>query len=302
MDNDLDTLATALYASTDDFLKANPGLAPWRPAVGLQPLITDAEMITVSVMQALLGFTSERRWLRHAHADLLAGFPHLPGQSGYNKRLRHLGGTLQAVIAHLGQDTGLWADGIWVADSTPIECGRSRETAHRSELAGFAETGYCASHSRWFWGLRLHLLCTLSGLPVSFALTGAKADERTILLGMLDSMPAKIGAGQMILADKNYYGKLFERDLAEAGITLVRPTRQGEQRRPGKEFLKPLRQVIESINDTLKGQLDLESHGGRTLAGVAVRVLQRILAMTAAIWHNQNIGAHPLRSLTAYDH
>ena len=302
MDNDLDTLATALYASTDDFLKANPGLAPWRPAVGLQPLITDAEMITVSVMQALLGFNSERRWLRHAHADLLAWFPHLPGQSGYNKRLRHLGGTLQAVIAHLGQDTGLWADGIWVADSTPIECGRSRETAHRSELAGFAETGYCASHSRWFWGLRLHLLCTLSGLPVSFALTGAKADERTILLGMLDSMPAKIGAGQMILADKNYYGKLFERDLAEAGITLVRPTRQGEQRRPGKEFLKPLRQVIESINDTLKGQLDLESHGGRTLAGVAVRVLQRILAMTAAIWHNQNIGAHPLRSLTAYDH
>ena len=63
-----------------------------------------------------------------------------------------------------------------------------------------------------------------------------------------------------------------------------------------------MRQVIESINDTLKGQLDLEGHGGRTIAGVTVRVLQRILAMAAAIWHNQNIGAHPVRSLTAYDH
>jgi hypothetical protein len=75
----------------------------------------------------------------------------------------------------------------------------------------------------------------------------------SVLLGMVDSMPATIGAGQMILADKNYYGQLFERDLAEAGIVLVRPTRQGERRRPGKAFLKPLRQVIESIDDTLNG-------------------------------------------------
>lgn len=302
MDNDLDTLATALYASTDDFLKGHPELAPWRPAVGLQPRITDAELVTVAVMQALLGFTSERRWLRHARVDLIEWFPHLPEQSGYNKRLRHLGETFQAVIAHLGQDTDLWADGLWIADFTPVECGRSRDTAHRSDLVGFAEYGYCASHSRWFWGLRLHLLCTPAGMPVSFALTGATADERTVLLGMLESMPARVGAGQVILADKNYFGKLFERDLAEGGIVLVRPTRQGERRRPGREFLKPLRQVIESINDTLKGQLDLEAHGGRTIAGVTVRVLQRILAMAAAIWHNQNTGQQPLRSLTAYDH
>lgn len=244
MDNDLDTLATALYASTDDFLKGHPELAPWRPAVGLQPRITDAELVTVAVMQALLGFTSERRWLRHARVDLIEWFPHLPEQSGYNKRLRHLGETFQAVIAHLGQDTDLWADGLWIADSTPVECGRSRDTAHRSDLVGFAEYGYCASHSRWFWGLRLHLLCTPAGMPVSFALTGATADERTVLLGMLESMPARVGAGQVILADKNYFGKLFERDLAEGGIVLVRPTRQGERRRPGREFLKPLRQVI----------------------------------------------------------
>ncbi|MFL4476599.1 hypothetical protein ACIPVK_21635 [Paeniglutamicibacter sp. MACA_103] len=85
MDNDLDTLATALYASADDFLKAHPDAAPWRPAVGLQPLITDAELVTVSVMQALLGFTSERRWLRHARVVLIEWFPHLPEQSGYNK-------------------------------------------------------------------------------------------------------------------------------------------------------------------------------------------------------------------------
>ena len=66
--------------------------------------------------------------------------------------------------------------------------------------------------------------------------------------------------------------------------------------------VKPFRQVIESINNTLKTQLDLERHGGRTIAGVTSRVLQPILALTAAIWHNDQLGQPTLPSLTAYDH
>ena len=88
----------------------------------------------------------------------------------------------------------------------------------------------------------------------------------------------------------------------DAGITLLRPTRKGEATRPGERFFKPLRQIIESVNDTLKGQLDLERHGGRTITGVCTRVAQRLLALTAAIWHNDNLGLTIRRSLTAYDH
>jgi hypothetical protein len=87
-------------------------------------------------------------------------FPYLPQQPGYNKRLRALAATVAWLITVLARDTILWSDDVWVADSTPVECGRSRETAWRSDLAGWAEYGYCASHSRYFWGLRLHLLTT----------------------------------------------------------------------------------------------------------------------------------------------
>lgn len=302
MDNDLDTLATALYVTRDDYLKARPELAPWRPRVGLIPRISDAELITLAVMQALLEHHNERRWIRYAHARLRHLFPTIPQQSGYNKRLRRLAGTMQAVIAHLAADTGLWSDDVWIADSTPVECGRSRETVKRSDLAGFAEYGYCASHSRFFWGVRLHLLATLDGLPVGFALTGAKADERDTLQGILDATPARIPAGQMIMADKGYYGRVFETELANVQVTLIRPARQGEPAREDARFLKPLRQRIESVFDTLKGQLGLEQHGGRTPGGVIVRVLQRLLALTAAIWHNHRTGQPILRSLTAYDH
>jgi hypothetical protein len=303
VDADLDTLATALYVRVDDLLKTHPERAPWRPEVGIAPKIADAELVTLAVMAALLGYTSEARWLRFAHAQLRSLFPYLPKQPGYNKRLRNLTATIGWLIAVLARDTSLWSDDVWIADSTPVECGRSRETAKRSDLAGFAEYGYCASHSRYFWGLRLHLLCTMGGLPVGFALTGAKADERHTLLDILtgDSDLAR-REGQMLIADKNYYGREFEATLPALGITLLRPARKGEPDRPGARFFKPLRQIIESINDTLKGQLDLEQHGGRTIAGVLVRIWQRLLALTAVVWHNDRTGQAVKRSLIAYDH
>ena len=304
MDADLDTLATALYVRTDDLLKESPQLAPHRPEVGIGVQLSDAELVTLAVMQALLGFTSEARWLRHARAHLRHLFPYLPQQPGYNKRLRAAALLIRHCIRVLAADASVWTDDVWVVDSTPVECGRSRETARRSDLAGWAQYGYCASHSRWFWGLRLHLVCTLHGLPVAFALAGAKADEREILAGMLTADPDLAAArpGQTLIGDKNYYGRDFEAAMAAAGIKLLRPARKGEPARAGARFFKPLRQIIESVNDTFKGQLDLEQHGGHTPEGVTVRVLQRILALTAAIWHNDRASQPVKRSLLAYDH
>ena len=303
MDADLDTLATALYVKIDDALADDPRLAPPRPKVGFSTQLTDSELITLAVLQALLGFTSETRWLRYAREHLRHLFPYLPRQSGYNKRLRRAAHQLLAFIRLLATDTDLWGDDTWVIDSTPVECGRSRPTAKRSDLAGWAGYGYCASHSRYFWGLRLHLVCTPAGLPITFALTNPKIDEREVARDLFETAPDLLAArpGQTI-ADKGYASAEFETFLADHGATLMRPACSGEQPRPGAALLKPLRQLIESVNDTLKGQLDLERHGGRTPSGVAVRVAQRLLALTAAIWHNNHSRQPALRSLIAYDH
>ena len=304
VDADLDTLATALYVKIDDELKMRPELGRSRPEVGLCPKLSDAELITLAVIQALLGFTSETRFLRHAAAHLRHLFPYVPNQSGYNKRLRRAAGQLRAVIRLLGSETAEWNEAMWLVDSTPVECGRSRETAKRSELVGFAGYGYCASHSRYFWGLRLHLVCTPGGLPVVYALTSPKADEREVLRDLLEIEPELLRSrpGQVIVADKGYRSRELDAFLAREGATFVRPKMAGESPRPGAELLKHFRQIIESINQTLKSQLDLERHGGRTLAGVATRVFQRVLALTAVIWHNERSDQFPLRSLVAYDH
>ena len=108
------------------------------------------------------------------------------------------------LIRQLAADTSLWSDDVWVVDSTPVECARSRDAARGSQLAGWAEYGYCASHSRYFWGLRLHLVCTPAGLPITWALAHPKLDERQVLMAVLDHDTPLLTArpGLLIIADK----------------------------------------------------------------------------------------------------
>ena len=297
MTQDLNTLLTALYVKIDEELEGTRWL-------GRPPRLTDSELICLAVAQVLLGFHSQARWIRFAHAQLKAMLPCLPGRPGYNKRLKAALPLVNQAIQALATDTAFWFDNVWITDSTPVGCGRSRPTVKRSNLAGWAGYGYCRSHSRWYWGLRLFVVCTPAGMPIIWALASPKIDERDVLTAILDRDPhlATNRAGLLLIAGKGFASRQFETDLAARGITLLRPSFKREKPRTGEPLLKSVRQLIESVNDTLKGQLGLEQHGGRTFEGVAVRVAQRILAMTAAIWHNHLTGAPVSRSLTAFDH
>jgi hypothetical protein len=286
----LDDLVVALYVFTDDLL--DPPRRRGRP-----PRISDAELVCLAVAQVLLDCPSERRWLRQVSGRLGHLFPYLPGQAGYNKRLRALAPTICRVLRELVAASPSVGDRVRLLDSTPVPCAASRETVRRSELAGYAAYGYCASHSRYFWGFRLHLLCSPDGLPVDFALAPANTGEREVAAAMLHRQP--LLPGQVLVTDKGFAGADFEAFVASMGATLVRPDRKGEPPRHGS--LGGIRQWVESIIDSLKGQLGLERHGGRTLDGLFTRVGQRLLALAAALWFNWQLGT-PGRHLTPYDH
>ncbi|CAM4301627.1 transposase [Kibdelosporangium persicum] len=176
----------------------------------------------------------------------------------------------------------------------------SRETVKRSDLAGWANYGYCAAHSRFYWGLKLYLVCTGDGMPIMWCLANPKLGEREVLAALLDHNHHLIRSGQILLADKGFAGKHFHELTAAMGLRLLRPDRRDETYRHGN--LGHVRQWIESVNHTLKGQLDLEHHGARTPAGVFTRVAQRLLAMAAGIWQNWETGVTSKRSLIAFDH
>ncbi len=297
---DLDSLLTALYVLVDDFLPARTG-------AGRRPRITDAELITLAVAQILLDCHSERRFLRLARRRLSHLFPYIPKQPGYNKRLRTLAPRICLIINQLARISPSFNDRLRLLDSTPVPCGASRQTVKRSELAGWAAYGYCASHSRYFWGLRLYLLCAPDGMPVYFALAPANEGEREVAAAMLEQARKEgmLQGGEVILADKGFSGQEFEETVAALDAQLIRPDRKGEKPRFGK--LGRMRQWIESVYDTAKGQLSLEEHGGHIPDGVWARVCQRVLALAAGVWHNWLLWEAgqidtPSRHLTHYDH
>ncbi|AOR30392.1 hypothetical protein BFF78_04385 [Streptomyces fodineus] len=105
--------------------------------------------------QALLGYHSEARWLRYANKHPPDMFPYLPQRPGCHRRLKAALPLLKRMIRELAMDSDFWTDTVWIADSAPVPCGMSRPTVQRSKMAGWAGYGYCASHARSFWGLRL---------------------------------------------------------------------------------------------------------------------------------------------------
>lgn len=289
MTADLDTLLIALYVLADEVL-------PRRPRARRRPQITDPELVCLAVAQILLDIPSERHFLRYAICRLGHLFPYLPKQPGYNKRMRALAPQIVRLLNAVAFSSPSWYDRLRLLDSTPVPVGASRETVKRSAFAGHAAYGYCASHSRYFWGFRLYLLCASDGMPICFELAPANAPERDVAAEMLTRVELD---GYTVIADKGFAGAEFEALMRELRALFLRPDRKDEAVRFGN--LGGVRQTIESVFDTIKGQLSLEQHGAHTMPGLITRIAQRLLALAAGLWHNWQVG-NPGRHLTAYDH
>jgi hypothetical protein len=287
MHADLDTLCTVVYCTADDLLPEKPGNARRR--------VTDAEIATLCVAQAIMGIPSDRRFLAVARKHLRDLFPELPQQPGFHKRRARLAETIEWLIGVFAASSPGFHDDVLLIDSTPLECARSVETTRRSALADAADYGWCASHSRFFWGFRLHGLFAPDGTPRAFSLASPKRDEREVGIELLER--ANRSGGEIVLGDKGYAGKDFAAAVAELDATILRPSRKNEP--DNGIHLAPIRQRIESIFWTCKDILTLERHGARTLHNLRVRIAQRFLALAACIALNHRLG-RPSRALVDY--
>ena len=254
MTTDLDTLLIALYVKIDD------DLAGIR-RVGRPPQLTDSELVCLAVAQALLGYASESHWLRAARRRLGHLFPYLPKQPGYNKRLRAALPLVKRVIRELAMDSDFWFDNHWIVDSTPVPCAMSRPSVQRSELAGWASYGYCASHSRYFWGLRLYLVCTPTGMPILWALANAKLGEREVLAAMLevdaDLVAERVGI--LLISDKGFSSGPFEREPAGQAAELKASSER--RRRTGRCAMQALR-LQDWKSDPMLVEIDVHDGDG----------------------------------------
>lgn len=284
---DLDLLLTAVFCTADDLLHEEQKNA--------RRSLTDAEVATLCVAQALMGISSDREFLAVAEKRLGGLFSKLPRQPGFHKRRRRLTETIEWLIGVFAADCPGHEDPVVLLDSTPVECGRSVETVRRSELADACGYGYCRSHSRWFWGMRLHLCCAPDGTPRASILAPADQPERDVALRLL---PQALHGGEQIVCDKGYAGREFAAEVeARFAAEVLRPNRKDEP--DAGVHLAMIRQRIESVFWTLKDRLGLERHRARTLSGLRARIASKLLALAAGVWVNTLLGL-PSRSFAHF--
>ena len=278
MDADLDLLCISVYCTADDLLP--------EPRRNARRRLTDAEVVTLCVAQVLMGIPSDRRFLRAARRQLAHLFPCLPSQDALHKRRARLAETIEWLIGVFAAQSPVASDDLLLLDSTPVECGRSLDTARRSQLAEIAGYGYSRSHSRWFWGMRLHLLGAPDGTIRAVILASADHKERDVAQRLF---ALALRGGETIVCDKGYAGAEFAAHAAQRyGAAVLRPARKTE---PANGLhLSSIRQRIESIFWTLKDQLGLERHRARTLHGLRARIASKLLAYSAGLWLNHSLG------------
>ena len=283
---DLEALVVAAYVFADEY--------PVPARGGRPPLVSDAELVSLAVAQAAIGISSDRQFLGLIGRVLPGWFPHLPEQSQYNRRLRGL----VELISIVQQRLASWLDGggVRLSDGTLISVANYPGCQRRSEFAGFARFGFAKSQHRFVYGVRLVLLTDAGGLPLGYTIVPANEKEYEPLADLLSGTPSAV-----VIADKGFWGRDYARRLAAGGTTLLTPdktrTAANEQR---ERALASTRLVIESVFSNLKEQMRLEHHLARTPAGLAVRIAQRILALTLGILLNR-LSGRPARALAAYD-
>lgn len=293
MDADLDSLLTVVFCTADDLLPTRPGNA--------RRMVTDAEVVTLAVAQVLLGYhDSDRRFLAAAQRRLVHLFPRIATQDAFHKRRARLEESIEWLIGVFAAQSPGYYDSMLVLDSTPVETARSRETVKRAGDSALADAigdaagyGYSPAHSRFFYGMRLHLLTGLDGTPRAATLWSPERGEREVAVGLLTR---GLRGGETVIAE-GYAGQEFATVASQLGATIVRPNRKTE---PGQApVISGLRQRVESIIQTTKGTLGLERHGARTLHNLRVRICIRLLALAAAITLNHQLG-RPSRNLVPY--
>jgi hypothetical protein len=187
-----------------------------------------------------MGIPSDRRFLAVARKHLRHLFPSIPAQPGYFKRRRRLSDTLEWLMGVFASQSPGFYDDLLLVDSTPVECARSRETVKRSQLGDAADYGYCASHSRSFWGFQLHAIFAPDGTPRAVTVASPKRDEREVALELL--LRTRRQGAVPLIGDKGYAGKGFAQAVSDMNATILRPPLQRPARqRPAPRADPPTR-------------------------------------------------------------
>lgn len=243
---------TKLYVFVDDYLKDHPVQAAWRRSNNDAPAFTDAEVITLGLLQGAFGCATHKKTYQLVAANWRSAFPHLCSYSQWLARLHALsalvGQLIQVAVGVCGLSGQLYMlDGLPIRVCKSIRHGRVRLLREDGAYFGKGSTG-------WFFGFKLHALVHHSGMIVAALLTPANLtpanfDERDAALALVWSVD-----GGIVLADLGYRSNkdwLGELLAEEADMLLIHPADAGDRRSPRRALVSSVRERVETSFSSL---------------------------------------------------
>jgi hypothetical protein len=208
------TVLTTLYTIIDDTVKGSPSIQQALKRPGPDPCLSDSEVITIALYQELIGEPREDHFFRLHALQLRIYFPTLNERSRYNRRKRDLWSviltlraSLQIVLKALeSEDTG-------IIDSTPVPCLAYKRDKSQSDFLGRADYGVCSSKAMKYFGCKLHLVVSFTGVIMGFLLTSARPYDNQAVREVLDAFPHHL---KYLLGDGAYNDEPLQQLLLQS--------------------------------------------------------------------------------------
>jgi hypothetical protein len=287
MITNFEDFCTWVFVVVDDTWKE---IAPFFKRPGPKPECGDSELITMALIGECRGWHMETEllscWKEYRHL-----FPRIPSQSRFNRRRRNLMQAINLIRQVIVHSLDLSQDNQCLIDSVPIPALQFHLVPSSSaDWKAFNATyGKAITKKQTFFGYRLHLLITMSGLILDFELTPANATDLEAGSELLREHTDK-----EVLGDKGYISAAIAAELWEKNRIALRTIPRANQKKQVSSAFKHLhnaiRQLIETVNGQLSGQFAIEKNYAHTFWGLCTRLYSKLTAHTLCIYINRLLG------------
>lgn len=264
---------------------------------GVVPKFSDIEIIALSLASECLSIDSENYLFGKLRTEYRDDFPNLIDRSQYNVRRRKLLQRIEFVRDKMANKL-INQENIFIVDSMPVEvCKLSRSSRSKVCKESFEtapDKGFCSAQNSFYYGYKLHGICSADGIFNSFDLTKASVHDIHYLQDVKEQI-----SNAYLLGDRAYLSEKIQIDLfSYANIRLNTPMRCNQHGYKKQPFLlRKARKRIETLFSQLCDQFMIRRNYAKSFDGFRTRILAKLTALTILQFINKFFNNKPVNHI-----
>jgi hypothetical protein len=259
-----------------------------------KPKLSNIELIAMNLTAEYMSIDSECQLFRTISGSYLEG---LIERSVYNRRKRKLFSLTEQIRQKLASSFNQFED-YFVVDSMPLEvCKNAR--ANRSSICKdeeycYPDKGFCASQKLYYYGYKLHGVCSISGVFQSLDISPASVHDIQYLKDIKMQL-----SDCVLLGDRGYLSAQYQLNLFEtANINLQTPKRKNQKDYQLQPYIfMKSRKRIETLFAQLCDQFMIRRNYAKSFDGFKTRIISKISALTMIQYLNKFVFNRPINNL-----